>query len=63
MFDRGLLSFGPPPEYPILVTSKGLPENVLGLFNPERRLKLPASSSFWPAPIYLDYHRREIFKG
>jgi hypothetical protein len=45
------------------VTSKGLPDNVLNLLNPERRLKLPASSSFWPAPIYLDYHRREIFKG
>lgn len=63
MFDRGLISFGPPPDYQILVTSKGLPENVLSLLNPSRRLRLPSKTELWPAPAYLDHHRSRIFKA
>ncbi len=63
MFDRGLISLGPPPRYDILVTSKGLPENVLRLFRSERRLILPQDKRYWPAAIYLDYHRQTVFKG
>jgi len=63
MFDRGLISFGPPPNYEILVTSKGLPDNVLNLLSPSRRLRAPSKPDLWPAPTYLDYHRNTIFKG
>jgi putative restriction endonuclease len=63
MFDRGFISLGAPPDYPILVTKKGLPENVLRLFNPDMMLLKPADERFWPAPEYIEFHRREIFKS
>lgn len=63
MFDRGLISVGSPPEYAILVSKKGLSENVRRLFNPDMMLRKPADERFWPAPGYIDFHRREIFKG
>jgi putative restriction endonuclease len=63
MFDRGLISVGSPPEYPILISKKGLPDNVQGLFNLDMKLRKPADERFWPAPGYIDFHRREIFKG
>jgi putative restriction endonuclease len=63
MFDRGLISLGPPPRYEVLITSRGLPENVLRLFNDSRRLILPDDPRSWPAPTYLDYHRQAVFKG
>lgn len=63
MFDRGLISVGSPPDYPILISKNGLPENVRRLFNPDMVLRKPADERFWPAPGYIDFHRREIFKG
>lgn len=63
MFDRGLVSIGPPPDYPILMASTSVPEGALRLFRPERRLALPTDQRAWPAPSYLDYHRSQIFKG
>jgi putative restriction endonuclease len=62
MFDRGLVSVGPPPDYPILISSRELPENMRRLFNPDMMLRKPADERFWPAPGYIDFHRREIFK-
>jgi putative restriction endonuclease len=62
MFDRGLISVGSPPEYPILISKKGLPGNVQRLFNLDMKLRKPADERFWPAPGYIDFHRREIFK-
>jgi putative restriction endonuclease len=61
MFDRGLISIGPPPGYEILITRKGLPDNIMQIFNPDRRLRMPASPSQQPAPVFLDYHRSTIF--
>jgi putative restriction endonuclease len=63
MFDRGLISVGPPPDYPILISKRGLPENVRRLFNPDMMLRKPQDERFWPAPGYIDFHRNEIFKG
>jgi putative restriction endonuclease len=63
MFDRGLISFGPPPDYRILVTGRGLPEAALRLLNPERRLLKPANQRWWPAPGYCEYHRTSVFKA
>jgi putative restriction endonuclease len=62
MFDRGLVSVGPPPDYAILISRRGLPQNVQRLFNPDMMLRKPTDERFWPAPGYIDFHRREIFK-
>jgi putative restriction endonuclease len=63
MFDRGLISIGDPPDYPILVANRGLPDAALRLLNEDRRLRLPRNPVFRPAPAYLDYHRKAVFKG
>ncbi len=63
LFDRGLISVGPPPRYEILVASRGLPERMVQLFNADRRLMVPDDPRFRPAPTYLDFHRARIFKG
>ena len=63
MFDRGLISIGPPPDYAILLANSRLPDGALRLFRPELRLALPGDQRTWPAPSYLDYHRTQIFKG
>jgi putative restriction endonuclease len=64
MFDRGLVSLGDPPDYPILLACRGLPENVRRLFNPDMLLRKPADQRFWPAPAYAEFHRRmHGFKG
>lgn len=61
MFDRGLIAVGPPPNYELLFTRKGLPDGVLRMINPERRLCVPDSPLLRPAPVFLDFHRSEIF--
>lgn len=63
MFDRGLISVGDPPDYPILTAGRGLPDQVLRLFNPDGRLLRPADQRFWPSPHYLKFHREHVFKG
>lgn len=63
MFDRGLISVGDPPDYPILVSRRGLPDRVLQLFNSDGRLLRPADPRFWPSPHYLRFHREHVFKG
>mgnify|MGYP005846599697 CR=1 FL=1 len=63
MFDRGLVSIGPPPEFRILTGRGRLPEPMRGLLNPTGRLRLPHDERLRPAPAYLDYHRTQIFKG
>jgi putative restriction endonuclease len=61
MFDRGLISIAP--DFSLLVTSRGLPDEVLRLFAPDRRLHLPSSPLLRPAPSFLEYHRTVVFKG
>ena len=61
LFDRDLISIGPPPGYQVLVSCKGLPDAVQRLVNPNRRLKVPALPLLRPAEVFLDFHRREIF--
>jgi hypothetical protein len=50
MFDRGLVSLGDPPYYPILLSSDALPDSVRRLFNPDLLLRKPADQRFWPSP-------------
>ncbi len=63
MFDRGLVSLGEPPDYPILLSSRELPDNVRRLFNPDMLLRKPADQRFWPAPAYAEFHRTQVFKA
>jgi putative restriction endonuclease len=63
MFDRGLVSLGDPPDYPILLSRQALPDSVRRLFNPDMLLRKPADQRFWPAPAYTEYHRTRRFKG
>jgi putative restriction endonuclease len=63
MFDRGLVSLGDPPDYPILLSRQALPDNVRRLFNPDMLLRKPADQRFWPSPAYAEFHRTEVFKG
>jgi putative restriction endonuclease len=58
MFDRGLVSLGDPPDYPILLARQGLPDSVRRLFNPDLLLRKPVNERFWPAPAYAEFHRR-----
>jgi putative restriction endonuclease len=61
LFDRGLISIGPPPGYEVLVGRKGLPDAMQGLVNADRRLRVPPSPLLRPAEVFLEFHRREVF--
>jgi putative restriction endonuclease len=61
MFDRGLISIG---EDHSLLTAKGkVPDPLLALLNPDRRLRLPNRAEMRPHPQFLRYHRETVFKG
>ena len=61
MFDRGLISIADNHE---LLFAKGkVPEQVLGLLNLDRRLLAPSRSEQAPHPIFLRWHRENVFKG
>jgi putative restriction endonuclease len=61
LFDRGLISIGPPPGFEIMVARKGLPDAMQRLVNADRRLRVPDSVLSRPAEVFLDFHRRQIF--
>jgi putative restriction endonuclease len=63
MFDRGLISIGPPPHSLILFSRRDLPESIRRLFNPDMMLRKPADERLWPAPAYVEFHRQQIFKS
>lgn len=61
LFDRGLL--GVNDDMGILVSPQGLPEDVGRLLRPERRLQLPDAPEQRPHPMFLAWHRENVFKG
>ncbi len=61
MFDRGLLSLDD--DYNILLAKDKVPDTVLRLINPDRRMLLPPQRDLRPNPQWLRYHRETIFKG
>ena len=61
MFDRGLLSLDD--DYNILLAKDKVPDTVLRLINPDRRMLLPPRRDLRPNPQWLRYHRETIFKG
>jgi putative restriction endonuclease len=61
LFDRGFLSVADDGE--ILITRQKVPDGVLRLLNPERRILLPSSASMRPHRAFLRFHRETKFKG
>lgn len=61
MFDRGLVSVDD--DYAILTATDRLPPGAAQLLRPEGRLLLPEAARARPDRVYLDWHRREAFKG
>lgn len=61
MFDRGLISVDD--DYGLLLKRDAIPSAVLGLVNPDRRLRVPEERVYWPHQKFLEYHREEVFAG
>jgi putative restriction endonuclease len=61
MFDRGLISIAD--NHELLFTKGKVPEQVLGLLNPDRRLLAPSRPEQAPHPIFLRWRRENVFKG
>ena len=60
MFDRGMLSLSD--NFEILV-SRHLNHDVASLLNKNMQAKIPTETRVQPHRFYLDWHRRNIFKG
>lgn len=61
MFDRGLISIADNHD---LLLAKGLvPEPATRLINPDRVLLTPARADQAPHPLFLRWHRENVFKG
>ena len=61
MFDRGLLSVDD--DYFLLVAKGRMPDVAERLLVPDHKLVLPDRPEWRPHPKFLEYHRREVFKG
>ena len=61
MFDRGLISVDD--DYTILTARDQVPDTVGRLLNRDGRLRLPSGPELLPHPLFLQYHRKEVFKG
>ncbi|MGV1758855.1 HNH endonuclease [Rhizobium sp. A22-96] len=61
MFDRGLISVDD--DYSMLIANAGVPDTILRLMNPERRLLVPERPDERPHSQFLQYHREQVFKG
>jgi hypothetical protein len=63
MFDRGLVSLGGPPDYPILLSRQALPDSVRRLFNPDMLLRKPADQRSWHASLSSQLQSDQVFFG
>ena len=61
MFDRGLISISD--KYELLIAEKRVPSQVMHLVNPDRRLIVPGRADQTPHPLFLRWHRENVFKG
>lgn len=61
MFDSGLVSIDD--DYSILIAKDRLPDAAVRLLNQDHRLRLPAREDIRPHRHYLNFHRKNIFKG
>jgi putative restriction endonuclease len=61
MFDRGLMSVAD--DYRVLLSSKGVPDQIRALLPPDGRVRLPSDRQVWPHPHFLAYHRQTTFSA
>ncbi len=61
MFDRGLISVDE--DYGLLLAKGRIPDTVNRLLGGNHRLLLPPRLDLQPHQQFLNYHRREVFKG
>jgi putative restriction endonuclease len=61
MFDRGLLSLDD--DLTILMAADRVPDTVMRMINPQRKLLLPGRSELRPHQQFLRFHRNSVFKG
>jgi putative restriction endonuclease len=61
MFDRGLISIAD--DHELLLAKGHVPEQVVRMLNPDRRLLAPHRPDQVPHPLFLRWHRENVFKG
>lgn len=61
MFDRGLLSISD--DHDVLLAKGHVPDSVARMLVPDRRLLLPPRPEQLPHPVFLRWHRENVFKG
>jgi putative restriction endonuclease len=61
MFDRGIISLED--DGRMLLAKKLVPNQVQRMLNPEGRINLPQDRMMAPHPVFLRFHRENIFKG
>ena len=60
LFDRGLISIDD--SFNVLVSPHGLPDDLIKLIRPDKKLLLPRNAEWCPHPTYLAWHRNNRFK-
>ncbi len=61
LFDRGLMSIDD--DFRILLSPRGVPENLRRLIHTDGRLRVPQAAALQPHPTYLRWHREQCYKG
>jgi len=61
MFDRGLISIAD--NHELLLAKDKVPDQVMRMLNPDRRLLAPPRPDQLPHPMFLRWHRENVFKG
>jgi len=61
MFDRGLISIAD--NHELLLAPGHVPEQVMRMLNPDRMLIAPERADQAPHPMFLRWHRENVFKG
>jgi putative restriction endonuclease len=61
MFDRGLVSVDE--DFGLLLARDRVPDTVGRILNADRKLWLPGRADSQPHQQFLEFHRREIYKG
>ncbi len=61
MFDRGLISISD--DLDLLLAGGRVPDQVERLLRPEMRAVAPARPEYAPHPLFLRWHRENVFKG
>lgn len=61
MFDRGLISIAD--DHQLLLAKGHVPDAFIRMLTPDLRLKAPNRTDQMPHPIFVRWHRENVFKG